>query len=90
MARLVDELGFAVDPGQVEALAGEATFAALKGRSHELIPDHRGVIKDADQFFRDGRSGAGVIAVPDTLLDEYRERASELAPAELLDWLQRW
>jgi aryl sulfotransferase len=89
MARLVDELGFALDPDQVHSLAGEATFAAMKARSRELIPDRRGVIKDADQFFRHGRSGAGVTALPDTLLNEYAERTSQLAPAELLEWLHR-
>lgn len=89
IARLVDELGFAVDPNQVEALAGAATFEAMKARSDELLPDHRGVIKDADQFFRQGRSGAGATAVPDTLLNEYGERTSKLAPAELLEWLHR-
>jgi aryl sulfotransferase len=90
MARLADELGFAVDPEQVDALAGEATFEAMKARSHELIPDHRGVIKDPDQFFRQGQSGAGRTALSDALLNEYRERTSELASTELLGWLHRW
>jgi hypothetical protein len=89
MARLVDELGFEVDSDLAKSLADEATFAAMKGRSHELIPDRRGVIKDPDQFFRQGRSGAGSTAVPDTLLAEYSERTSDLAPAELLKWLRR-
>jgi hypothetical protein len=89
MTRLVDELGFTIDPDRVDSLAAEATFAAMKDRSEELIPDRRGVIKDPDQFFRQGRSGAGVTALPDTLVDEYRARAIELAPVGLLEWLHR-
>jgi hypothetical protein len=89
MVRLVDELRFDVGPDQAESLADEATFAVMKSRSSELVPNRRGVIKDPDQFFRHGRSGAGVAAPPDTLLDEYSERTSKLAPAELLDWLHR-
>ena len=61
----------------------------MKSRSHELIPDRRGVIKGSDRFFRQGRSGAGVTAPPGTLANEYRERTSELAPTELLEWLHR-
>jgi hypothetical protein len=89
MARLADELGFDIDPRQLASLAGEATFAAMKRRSHELVPDRRGVIKDPDRFFRQGRSGSGAGALPDGLLDEYNERASELASVELLEWLHR-
>ena len=89
MSRLADVLCFDVDPDELALLAGEATFEAMKRRSHELIPDRRGVIKEPNQFFRAGRSGSGVAALPDTLLDEYSERTSTLAPAELLEWLHR-
>jgi hypothetical protein len=84
MARLADELGFDVAPDDLDRLAGEATFASMKRRSHELVPDNRGVIKDPDQFFREGRSGTGVAALPETLLVEYRRRTN-IAPTDCAD-----
>lgn len=89
VTRLARELDFEINSEQIQPLAKEATFSAMKLRSRELIPDRRGVIKDPEQFFREGRSGSATAALPQELLDEYAERTTMLASAELLAWLHR-
>ena len=84
MARLVDELGFAVDPDQVDSLAGEATFAAMKGRSHELIPDRRWSHQGRRPVLPPGSIWCRCHRPARHVAQRIRERTSKLAPAELL------
>ncbi len=59
--------------------AGSAIFA----------PEHEGLFKDTDAFFRHGVSGDGRSLLSVEELHRYRARAAALAPADLLSWLHR-
>jgi hypothetical protein len=72
-------------PRLVEA----ATFARMKERGAELVPDTAGVLKDHRAFFRAGRSGSGRELLDGAELARYRARAAQLAPPDLLAWLHR-
>jgi hypothetical protein len=90
VARLADRLGIELAPGEAAELAGHATFAAMRVRSADLVPDRLGVLRAPARFFRDGRSGSGeALLAPDELV-AYRQRVHRAAPADVVDWLHRW
>jgi hypothetical protein len=71
-------------PGLVRA----ATFEQMRAIADRVQPLRS--LKDQPQrFFRSGRSGTGRELLTGTDLDHYHEQAARLAPADLLDWLQR-
>jgi hypothetical protein len=86
LARLLDiTVPATAWPGLVEA----ATFAQMRRRAADLVPDRSGVLKDPGAFFRRGASGSGRALLPPGDLARYCARAAELAPADLLSWLHR-
>jgi hypothetical protein len=68
-------------------LVRAASFTEMSARAESTLPDQNGVLKDAAAFFRRGTSGAAREALSEPELARYVERASRLAPAELLAWL---
>ena len=89
MRLLADRLGFDVPADRWPALVEAAGFDAMRRRADELAPDRRGALLDRQRFFRRGRSGAGREVLGDDGVRAYEERASALAPPDLLAWLHR-
>ena len=89
MRRLAAFLGVEIDEDRFGALARAATFEAMQARSGSLAPDTGGVLKSRAAFFRRGSSGAGAELLTPAELAHYHERARQLAPDELIDWLHR-
>lgn len=89
MRRLAARLGIDV-PGEVwPALVRAATFEQMQRRAGYLTPNAAGVLKSAEAFFRRGSSGSGRELLTAEEFDRYRARVAELAPADLLVWLNR-
>ncbi len=89
MRRLADRLGEVVPAPAWPALVDAATFAAMRQRAAELVPERFGVLRDAQAFFRSGRSGsAAEVLAPDDVR-RYRSRMAGLVPPDLLTWLHR-
>jgi hypothetical protein len=89
MRRLADRLGLDVRREAWPDLVAAATFDAMRARADVLAPNTLGVLKDGRAFFRGGRSGDGAATLSPEQLARYRQRAAELAPADLLAWLHR-
>ena len=89
MRRLAAVLGVEVDDDELGELARAATFEEMQARSGSLAPDTGGVLKSRAAFFRRGSSGAGAELLTATELAHYHERAGQLAPDDLVDWLHR-
>lgn len=89
MRRLAAHLGVEVPepawPGLVEA----ATFASMRSRADELVPDAAGVLQDHALFFRSGTSGTGSAVLTAEELRSYEQRVAGLAPPEVVAWLHR-
>lgn len=89
MRRLAGELSIGIDESALPGLVEAAGFEAMRERAAQTAPDALGVLRDRDAFFRSGRSGGGPLLLTDEELTRYHERCAELAPAELLGWLNR-
>jgi hypothetical protein len=89
MRRIADQLGIATDIPQWPELVHAARFETMRARADELAPDHLGVLKDRQQFFRAGRSGSGHANVPAEEYDSYLARVITFGPLELVQWLHR-
>jgi hypothetical protein len=86
---LAGRLGVTVDDEAWPELVEAARFEHMRSRAAELVPDTLGVLKDRSQFFRQGTSGAGRELLTENEYARYLARTAELAPANLLRWLQR-
>ncbi|AXV04946.1 Sulfotransferase [Euzebya pacifica] len=86
--REVERLAVALDlPLEHVDCAVEATsLEAMRDNAHRMVPDPVGIILDPSQFFRGGRVGDGRRLDP-RLVQRYEERAAELFPPDLLEWL---
>jgi aryl sulfotransferase len=89
MRALAARLGIDVPEARWPALVEAAGFDRMRARADELAPDPAGVLKDANAFFRRGRSGAGRELLTDTEFAGYLDRAAKLAPPDMLTWLHR-
>jgi aryl sulfotransferase len=89
MRRIAGRLGETVPDDRWAELVRAATFERMRGRAEWLVPDRAGVLKDAHAFFRRGGSGAGRDVLGAEGVARYHQRAAELAPADLLEWLHR-
>jgi aryl sulfotransferase len=87
MGRIAEVLGISVAVELWPPLVDAATFERMRGRAGELAPDPSGVLKSAEAFFRQGRSGAGRALLSEEELARYHARAAQLAAPELLSWL---
>lgn len=89
MRGLAGQLGIIVSDELWPSLARAATFDEMSARAARQAPDPAGVLKDPAAFFRRGRSGAGSEILTEDEMARYYERAAELAPREVLDWLHQ-
>jgi aryl sulfotransferase len=70
-------------PGLVQA----ATFEQMRAAADRIQPMPG--LKDQAEFFWKGKPGSGRALLADDDLARYNERAAQLAPADLLAWLNR-
>jgi hypothetical protein len=89
MRQLADRFGIDVEGDRWPALVDAATFSSMRRRASVTVPAPPGILKDADRFFRSGRSGDGRRACTPEQLDRYQRRVAELAPAAVVGWLHR-
>lgn len=89
MRRLTGILHIPVEDDRWAALAHAATFDSMRARADALAPDAAGILRDRAAFFRRGRSGAALELLDRASVERYHERASALAPSDLLTWLHR-
>jgi aryl sulfotransferase len=88
MRRLSKVLGILV-PDQIwPELVEAASFEQMRSRASRLIPDPE-LFKDAEAFFRRGKSGAWRDFLTDKEYSHYLARVAELAPPDLNAWLHR-
>ncbi len=89
MRRVAASLDVSVSDETWPELVRAARFDQMRSRADQLAPDAAGVLIDRARFFRRGSSGEGRALLSNEELDRYRQRASQLAPADLLRWLHR-
>jgi len=89
MRRLADRLAVAVPEEKWSSLVAAAGFAQMRARADRLAPDPAGIMKDRNAFFRRGTPGAGRELLTAEEFAGYEARAAELAPPDLLTWLNR-
>ena len=89
MRRIASRLHIDVPEDVWPTLVDAAGFARMRDRAAELAPDPAGILKDTGAFFRRGSSGSGRELLTDEEFAHYLDRASELAPPDLLAWLHR-
>ena len=89
MRRLADRLGITVPDPLWDDLVAAATLEAMRAKADELAPDPVGVLSDKRAFFRSGGLGAGAALLDDQSLQQYRQRLAELAPPDLVAWVDR-
>lgn len=89
MRALADRLGIEVPPERWPALVAAARFDSMAARAEDLVPDGLGIFHDPAAFFRTGRSGAGARFLSSEDRARYRARLAELAPPEVVAWLDR-
>jgi aryl sulfotransferase len=89
MRRLASLLGIRVPDELWPTLVSAATFEQMRAQAAKKAPDPAGVLNDPAAFFRRGRSGAGREILTQDEIAHYYERAVELAPQEVLDWLHQ-
>jgi hypothetical protein len=88
MRRLAGRLGITVPSGIWPELVRAATFGEMRAGAEGIIgPPSR--LKSSAAFFRRGTSGAGREELSARELADYRVRAAQLAPPDLLGWLHR-
>lgn len=89
MKRLAGLLGIAIPAEILPELVEAATFEAMRTRSGTFAPDPSGIFKDKAAFFRRGTSGEGRELLTPRELELYHARAAQMAPPDLLEWLNR-
>lgn len=89
MRQLAGLLGISVPEGLWPSLVRAATFEHMRARAAKQAPDPAGVLKDPAAFFRRGRSGAAAEILTHGEITHYYERAVQLAPKEVFDWLHQ-
>jgi aryl sulfotransferase len=89
MRGLARRLEIPVDDAGWPALVDAARFGSMKARASDAVPDRNGVIRDHEQFFRAGVSGARFAELSEAEIAGYEQRMAALAPADLLAWLHR-
>ena len=88
LRRLAEVLRIEVPEDRWPALVEAATFASMKSRSAQLVPDSsHGVFLDPDAFFYGGVSGAWRASFDEEARRHYRETIEVLAPPDLVAWL---
>jgi aryl sulfotransferase len=89
MRALAARLAIPVDEAVWPELVDAARFTSMKERAGDAVPERDGVIRDHEQFFRRGVSGARFDELSAEEIARYGHRMAALAPADLLEWLHR-
>jgi len=89
MRRLAGLLDISVPDELWPTLVHAATFEQMRADAAKQAPNAAGLLKDPVAFFRRGRSGAASEILTEDEMAHYYERATELAPQEVLDWLHQ-
>lgn len=90
MRRLARLLDVEIASTGWDRLVAAATLEGMRARAGQLAPDHVGILRDPNAFFRRGASGAAAEVLGPADLKRYHDRAAALAPADLLAWLHRY
>jgi aryl sulfotransferase len=89
MRRLADRLGVEVPPTRWPALVEAATFASMRARADQLVPDERlGLFTSDTAFFGSGRAGQWRDVLNDDDLAAYDILIRSLAGPGLVDWVE--
>jgi hypothetical protein len=89
MHRLAGHLGIVVPEDRWPQLVRAAGFASMRADAARLAPDHLGVLRRPDGFFRAATTARGVGSVPAEVAAECRRTVEARAPRELAAWLWR-
>ncbi len=89
MRRLAGRLAIDVPEDRWPMLVEAAGFAQMRARADRLAPDPAGIMKDRNAFVRRGTPGAGRELLTPEEFAGYENRAAQLAPQDLLAWLNR-
>jgi len=88
MGRLARQLDIDLPEERIAALADAATFEAMKSRATDVAPNTDiNIWRDNASFFNRGTSGQWREVFTDDDLRVYERRMSELAAADLAEWL---
>ncbi|WP_433617800.1 sulfotransferase domain-containing protein [Dactylosporangium sp. CA-139114] len=89
MRRLADRLGIEVPPPRWPALIEAATFASMRSRAGQLVPDERlGLFTSEGAFFRSGQAGQWRDVLDDEDLAAYDTLIRSLAATDFVDWVE--
>jgi aryl sulfotransferase len=89
MRRLAGVLGIRLPPKVWRELVEAAGLERMRARANWLAPNPGRILLNPRAFFRRGVSGGGAEMLSAAALIRYYERAADLAPPDLLDWLHR-
>jgi hypothetical protein len=88
MRRLADRLGLEVPRTRWPALVEAATFASMRARADQLVPDERlGLFTNESAFFRSGQPGQWRALLSEEDLAAYDTLIRSLASTEFVDWV---
>lgn len=88
LARLAQVLGYQRSPGDLAALAGEASLERMRDRAGVLAPSaDQGLWKDNTRFFRGGRVGDWRTEFTAEGQQHYDERVAEPVQPDLAQWV---
>src|SRR5207302_9317747 len=88
MRRLAGDLGIELPDERTRELAAAATFETMKSRAADVAPNTDiNIWRDNGSFFNRGTSGQWRGVFSDDDLRVYERRMSELAAADLAEWL---
>ena len=87
LARLADVLGIERSTSRIEELAAAATFANMKSRATDFVPNADiGLWHSPEGFFHRGTSGQWRELLDEDGLDRYWERVNALVPPDVSEW----
>lgn len=89
MTMLARRLGIDVRGDRMPVLIQAAGLDAMRAGGRSTLPENLGVLRNANAFFRSGRSGEGRDLLDHDALDRYGAAVSQLGPPDLLAWLHR-
>jgi hypothetical protein len=90
LIRLAAVLGYRLGRERAEELAGHASLEVMRGNADALAPNTTdGMWRSNERFFRTGGHGEWRDLFTEADLRRYRQRVTQLAPPDLLDWAHR-
>lgn len=89
MRDLAGRLDIEVTPARLPVLVKAASFASMRRRADDRVPDRLGVVKDARRFFRSGTSGEGAVVLGPVVHDRCVQKVQQQSSPEVAHWLVR-